>query len=100
MEQAQSRLSRAEVDHIAMLARLGLSDAERERLRVQLSNILEQFEVLQEVDTEDVPPTAQSIDLESVMRDDAPGIPFSPDDILSNAPWEEEGHFRVKAVLE
>jgi aspartyl-tRNA(Asn)/glutamyl-tRNA(Gln) amidotransferase subunit C len=94
------KLSREEVLHIARLARLGLTKKELERLREQLSNILENFEVLQQVDTTDVPPTAQSIPLQNVTKADevAPSLP--PDQILANAPRKEEEYFRVKAVLE
>jgi aspartyl-tRNA(Asn)/glutamyl-tRNA(Gln) amidotransferase subunit C len=94
------KLSREEVQHIARLARLGMTDAELERFREQLSNILENFEILQQVDTSDVPPTAQAIPLQNVVRDDkvAPSLP--PDDVLANAPQKEGELFRVKAVLE
>ena len=94
------KLSREEVLHIALLARLGLTETEVDRLREQLSNILDNFEILQQVDTSDVPPTAQSIALQSVMRDDeaAPSLP--PGDILANAPRREGDCFRVRAVLE
>ena len=94
------KLSREEVLHIARLARLGLAEAEIDKLREQLSDILENFEILQQVDTSDIPPTAQSIALESVMRDDevAPSLP--PGEVLSNAPWREGDCFRVRAVLE
>jgi len=94
------KLSREEVLHIALLARLGLTEAEVDRLREQLSNILESFEVLQQVDTSNVPPTAQSIPLQNVMRGDeaAPSLPQS--EILANAPRKDEDFFRVKAVLE
>jgi aspartyl-tRNA(Asn)/glutamyl-tRNA(Gln) amidotransferase subunit C len=94
------KLSREEVQHIARLARLGMTDAELERFREQLSNILENFEILQQVDTNDVPPTAQTIPLQNVVRDDkvAPSLP--PDDVLANAPKREGELFRVKAVLE
>ena len=64
------KLSREEVLHIARLARLGLTEAEINRLSEQLSHLLENFEVLQQVDTAGVPPTAQSVDLQSVMGDD------------------------------
>ena len=94
------KLSREDVDHIALLARLGLSDAERERLREQLSDILENFEILRQVDTEGVPPTAQSIDLENVMRPDEAVSSFPQEAILANAPSEEEGYLRTMAVLE
>jgi aspartyl-tRNA(Asn)/glutamyl-tRNA(Gln) amidotransferase subunit C len=94
------KLSREEVQHIALLARLGMTDAELERFRGQLSNILENFEILQQVDTTDVPPTAQSIPLQNVTKDDevAPSLP--PEDVLANAPQREGEFFRVKPVLE
>ena len=94
------KLSREEVLHIARLARLGLTEAEVNRLREQLSNILENFEILQQVDTSDIPPTAQSTALQNVMRNDevAPSLPSS--EILANAPRREGDCFRVRAVLE
>jgi aspartyl-tRNA(Asn)/glutamyl-tRNA(Gln) amidotransferase subunit C len=95
------KLSREEVLHIALLARLGLTETETDSLREQLSDILENFEALQEVDTTDVPPTAQSIPLQSVMRNDDEVVPsLPPNQILANAPRREEGFFRVRAVLE
>ncbi len=94
------KLSREEVVHIATLCRVGLSEEELERFQGQLSNILENFEILQQVDTTDVPPTAYPIPLENVVRQDE-AAPSSPQgDILANAPRQEEGHFRVKPVLE
>ncbi len=94
------KLSRDEVLHIALLARLGLTETEVDRLSEQLSNILESFEVLQQVDTSGVPPTAQSIALQNVVRDDkvAPSLPQSQ--VLANAPQEEENFFKVRPVLE
>lgn len=94
------KLSREEVLHIARLARLGLTEAEITRLSEQLSNILENFEILQQVDTTDVPPTAQSVALRSVMREDEVTPSLPPDDILANAPRREGDCFRVRAVLE
>jgi len=93
-------LSREEVTHIATLCRLGLSEEEIERLREQLSNILEQFEVLKEVDTEGVEPTGHSVALQTVMREDEPRPCCDKEDILANAPVREDDYFRVKAVLE
>ena len=94
------KLSREEVLHIARLARLGLTEAEIDKMREQLSNILENFEILQQVDTSDVLPTAQSIALQNVVRSDeiAPSLP--QDEILANAPRKEGDFFRVRAVLE
>ena len=94
------KLSREEVLHIARLARLGLSDEEVERAREQLSNILENFEILESVDTDDVPPTAQSLSLENVLREDEPCDSFPRQEILANAPQQDEDSFRVRAVLE
>jgi aspartyl-tRNA(Asn)/glutamyl-tRNA(Gln) amidotransferase subunit C len=94
------KLSREEVLHIARLARVALTEEEITRMSEQLSNLLEHFEVLQKVDTEGVPPTAQSVDLQSVMRDDTVASSMPADDVLSNAPRREGDYFRVRAVLE
>ncbi len=94
------KLSREEVLHIARLARLGVSDEDVEKAREQLSNILENFEVLQAVDTTDVPPTAQSIKLSNVLREDEECASLSQEEILANAPQQEENSFKVRAVLE
>ncbi len=63
-------LSRADVAHVAHLARLGLTDEELTRLEGQLNHILEQYAKLAELDTEAIPPTAQTIELENILRDD------------------------------
>ncbi len=93
-------LTPEEVQHIALLARLGLTPEELERDRTQLSDILEQFQVLQKVDTEGVLPTSHSMPLESVMRDDEPSASLSKEDVLANAPNREEDYIRVRAVLD
>ena len=94
------KISREEVLHIALLARLGLTEEEVDRLSEQLSNILENFEILQQVNTTDVSPTTQSIALQNVVSDDstAPSLPSS--EVLANAPQKEGDLFRVRAVLE
>ena len=94
------KLSRQEVLHIALLARLGLTAAEMNQLREQLSDILENFEILQQVDTTGVPPTAQSIALQNVVKDDEVAASLSENDVLANAPRREDNFFRVRAVLE
>ncbi|MFN3974283.1 MAG: Asp-tRNA(Asn)/Glu-tRNA(Gln) amidotransferase subunit GatC [Dehalococcoidia bacterium] len=93
-------LSREEVLHVATLCRIGLTQEEVERLRAQLSNILEQFEVLKQIDTTEVPPTSHSVALASVMRPDKPRPPFPKEEILRNAPRREGDFFRVPLVLE
>ena len=94
------KVSREEVLHIARLARIALDESEITRLSEQLSNLLGNFEVLQQVNTDDVPPTAQSVALQSVMREDEVAPSFPPEDILANAPRRDENCFRVKPVLE
>ena len=92
--------SRDEVLHIARLARVALTEDEITRMSEQLSNLLENFVILQQVDTEGVPPTAQSVTLQSVMREDEVSPSLPPEDILANAPRREGDCFRVRAVLE
>tara|TARA_B100000315_G_C14414410_1_gene512528 strand:- start:193 stop:480 length:288 start_codon:yes stop_codon:yes gene_type:complete len=93
-------LTSEEVLHIARLARLGLTKAEVDSLSEQLSNILEYFEVLRQVDTTDVPPTTQSIDLLNVLKSDEVETSLPQSQVLANAPRKEGDFFRVRAVLE
>jgi len=94
------KLSREEVLHIALLARLGLTEEEVGKFREQLSNILENFEILQQIDTSNIPPTAQSIALQNVVSDDEVSSSLNQDQVLANAPQKEENFFKVRAVLE
>ncbi len=94
------KLSHEEVLHIARLARLGLTEEDVDKFGEQLSNILENFEILKQVDTTDIPPTAQPVALHNVMRDDKVTLSLAPEDILANAPRREGDCFRVRAVLE
>ena len=94
------RLSIEEVRHIALLARVAMTDEELERMRDEMSNILDHFDVLQQVDTEGVEPTAHSADVKSVMRDDEVRPSASKEDVLANAPRREDDFLRVRAVLE
>jgi aspartyl-tRNA(Asn)/glutamyl-tRNA(Gln) amidotransferase subunit C len=94
------RLSLAQVEHVAQLAQLTLSDQEKELFCEQLSSILEYAQRLQELDTSAIPPTATVLPLENVMRDDQirPSLPL--DDALANAPDTENDYFRVPVILE
>ncbi len=94
------KLSLEQVDHVAMLARLGLTPEERERMREQLSSILEHISLLNEIDTEAIPPTAQVIALQNVMREDDVRPSLPREEVLANAPQVEDGMFKVNAVLE
>jgi aspartyl-tRNA(Asn)/glutamyl-tRNA(Gln) amidotransferase subunit C len=93
-------ITREEVRHVAMLFRMSLSEEEIARLQQQLSQIIDYFQVLQQVNTESVPPTSHTLPLENVMRDDEPRPSYPAEDILANAPLSEGGFFRVRAVLE
>ena len=94
------KLNLEDVLHIARLARLGLSEAEVDKFREQLSNILENFEALQQVDTDGVPPTAHTVALQNVLSEDEVADSLSQSQVLANAPQREEDWFRIRAVLE
>ena len=93
-------LDRSEVERIAILARIKLTDEEIETLRGQLADILEQFQALIDLDTTDVTPTGHAVQLQTVMREDVPDSSLEPEEVLSNAPHREGEFFRVKPVLE
>ncbi|MCL5960039.1 MAG: Asp-tRNA(Asn)/Glu-tRNA(Gln) amidotransferase subunit GatC [Chloroflexi bacterium] len=93
-------ISREDVQHVAALARLGLSEEDIENLSTQLSDILDNFQILSQLDTSNIPPTAQVISLQNVVRDDVAGTCSPREEILLNAPRKERGFFRTKAVLE
>ena len=93
-----SALSRADVEHVAHLARLGLTDDELGRLEGELNHILDQYAVLAELPTEDIPPTAQTIELENILREDVvqPSLPL--EDVLRNAA-DQDGRFIVVPAI-
>ena len=93
-------LTLEEVEHIAELARLRLTEEEKERYREQLSSILDYFEQLQELDTADIPPTSSVLPPRSVLRDDQARPGLSLEALLKNAPEAEDGQFRIPPVLE
>ncbi len=89
-----------EVEHIAALARLNLSDEEKERFREQLSAILDHFAKLQTLDTADIPPTFSVLPSRNVLRPDRVHPCLTPEELLRNAPQAEGNQFRVPPVLE
>ena len=93
-------LTAQDVLHIARLARVSLEQDEVARFATQLSGILDHFAALSAVPTDGVEPTAHPLPLSNVMRADevAPSLPQSV--ALGNAPEQEDGYFRVRAVLE
>ncbi|MZP30816.1 Asp-tRNA(Asn)/Glu-tRNA(Gln) amidotransferase subunit GatC [Heliobacterium undosum] len=92
-------LTKAEVEHVAMLARLELSEADVERYTTQLNAILDYAQRLQALDTKDVPPTAHVFPLHNVMRDDRIDPSMDREKIVANAPEEEDGFFRVPRIV-
>jgi aspartyl-tRNA(Asn)/glutamyl-tRNA(Gln) amidotransferase subunit C len=89
-----AELSRSDVEHVAFLARLGLTDEELDRFQGQLNHILDQYAKLAELDTEAIPPTAQTIELENILRDDVVTPSLPAEAVLGNAP-ARSGEFVV-----
>ena len=92
-------LSRADVAHVAHLARLGLTDSEFERLEGELNHIVDQYARLTELDTEAIEPTAQTIELENILRDDVVHPSLEQATALANAPETSDGFIVVAAIL-
>ncbi len=94
------KLDREQVLHIAELAKLSLTEEETELFSEQLSEVLAYFEQLQELDTDDIPPTAQAIYQRNVMRPDTTAPCLTPDEALANAPQRKGDYFQVKPILD
>ena len=93
-------ITRADVRHVADLARLALSAEEEARFQQQLSAVFAHFQKLSALDTDRIPPTAQVIPLTNVMRPDAVEPSLPEQDVLANAPDREGDQFRVRAILD
>ena len=93
-------ISREEVEYVAFLARLGLTEEEKSSLQEQLSAILEHMRTINELDTSQIAPTAQVIPLRNVMRPDDPQDSLPLDQVLQNAPDRQGPFFRVPHVLD
>ncbi|OEF97033.1 Asp-tRNA(Asn)/Glu-tRNA(Gln) amidotransferase subunit GatC [Desulfuribacillus alkaliarsenatis] len=89
-----------DVEHVANLARLELSEKDKELFTEQLNSILEFAEKLNELDTENVPPTSHVLDIKNVVRKDEVKQSLPREEALRNAPSQEEGHFKVPAIIE
>jgi len=92
-------LSRSDVEHVAHLARLGLTEDELTLLEGQLNHILDQYAILARLDTEHIPPTAQTIELENILRDDVAEPSLPVDAVLANAPARAGDFFVVPPIL-
>ncbi len=96
---SMATLSRADVEHVAHLARLGLTDDELDRLEGQLNHILDQYAILATVPTDHIPPTAQTIELENILREDVARPSMPVEDVLANAADVEGDLIVVPAIL-
>ena len=93
-------LSKDEVRHVAMLARLGLEAGDEEFYADQLSGILGHIDRLQQLDTDAIPPTAQVVEITPELRDDVPRPSLTQEQALANAPAAMDGFFRVPSIQE
>ena len=93
-------ISREDVEHVARLSRLALSEAEIERMRGQLAAILAHIDTLRGLDTEQVEPTSHAVPMENVMRDDDPRPSLPQEAMLANAPDRSADFFRVPRIIE
>jgi aspartyl-tRNA(Asn)/glutamyl-tRNA(Gln) amidotransferase subunit C len=89
-----------DIDHVARLARLALTDEERDRFRAQLGVILEHAERVREVAAADVPPTSHPLPRSNVFREDRPAPSLPPAEAVAGAPEVEDGRFRVPRIVE
>jgi aspartyl-tRNA(Asn)/glutamyl-tRNA(Gln) amidotransferase subunit C len=96
----EPKITMREVEQVARLARLALSDAEKERMRRELDGILSYIDKLRALDTEGVPPTSHAVPMTNVMREDEPVPSLPQPDMLANAPDRSGDFFRVPKIIE
>jgi len=94
------KINKTEIEHIAMLARLSLSEEEKDLFGSQLGGILNYMEQLNGLDTEGIEPTSHVLSIQNVMREDIPGASLPRREALMNAPSRTEQFFRVPKIIE
>lgn len=92
-------ISLKDVEHVALLARLELAEEEKHLYTEQLNAILDYIGKLQELDTDDIPPTAHVLPIYNVLREDEVHPSMDREAVLQNAPHREEGQFRVPKIV-
>ena len=92
-------LTRSDVEHVAYLARLGLTAEELGQLEGQLNHILDQYAILARLDTDHIPPTAQTIEVETILRDDVAGASLPAEEAVRNAPVRSGDYIVVPAII-
>ena len=100
MKNEIKKITEEEVEQIALLTRIAMNKSEISLMAGQMSNILENIDVLNEVFTDDVEPTGHSAEVESVMREDLPDDSLKLEDVMANAPRREGDFIRIRPVLE
>jgi aspartyl-tRNA(Asn)/glutamyl-tRNA(Gln) amidotransferase subunit C len=88
------------IEHVAKLARLNLTEQEKEKLTVEMANIISYVDKLNELDTSGISPTAHVIPMKNVFREDKVENSYNREKILANAPAVEDGCFKVPKVVE
>lgn len=97
---SEPKISMKEVEHVARLSRLELSEAEKERMRRELDSILAYIDKLRALDTEGVEPTSHAVPMTNVMREDVLRPSFPQEEMLTNAPERSGEFFRVPKIIE
>jgi len=93
------KITRQEVEHVAMLARLEITEEELKTYTEQLNSILEYAAMLEKLNTEDIKPTAHAVPIHNVLREDVVKTSMDREKALSNAPDAEEGFFKVPRIV-
>ena len=88
-----------DIEHLAKLARLKLTDTEKERFSKQMGTIIEYIEKLSELDTKNVEPTAHVLGLNNIFRDDAVTTPLTVQDPINDSPAHSKGHYEVPKII-
>ncbi len=95
-----TRISKEEVKHVANLARLAITDDETEKLQKQLDSIITFAEQLNELDTENIEPTTHVLHMKNVLREDKASKGLPREEVLKNAPDQQDGQIRVPGIME
>jgi len=88
-----------DIEHVAKLARLKLTDAEKKRFSKQMGTIIKYIEKLNELDTKNVEPTAHVLGLENVFRNDIATNPLTDQDPINDSPAHSKGHYEVPKII-
>lgn len=94
------KISKEQVEHIAHLARIAITEEEAEKFAREFEDIIGFFEQLNELDTDHVPPTSHVLDIKNVMREDIPEKGLSQEEVLKNAPDHLYGQIKVPSIID